>query len=66
MSCLAEALEQFSTLTADYPCGDTPGLCAPARIPAQCSRTGKRLRRWPEALNSLRGLPYPRMATTPA
>jgi hypothetical protein len=44
----------------------TPALCPPARISAQCSKRESASGRWPEALNSLRGLRYPRMATTPA
>jgi hypothetical protein len=43
------------------------GSAPPARISAQCSRTGKRASgQRPEALNSLRGLRYPRMVTMPA
>jgi hypothetical protein len=59
--------EQFSAFMADHSHEAARRVCAPAtRLSAQCSRTGKRLRRWPEALNSLRGLRYPRMVTMPA
>jgi hypothetical protein len=63
---LAEAFEQFSVFTVDYSCGDTPGLCASREENGAMLKNGNRLRRWQEALSSLRGLRYRRMATTPA
>jgi hypothetical protein len=63
---LAEAFEQFSAFATDYPCGDTPGLCASREDFGAMLKNGERLRRWPEALSSLRGLRYRRIATTPA
>jgi hypothetical protein len=41
MSCLPEALEQFSAFTADYPCGDTPGLCATREDTGAMLKNGK-------------------------
>jgi hypothetical protein len=66
MSCLAEAFEQFSAFTADYSCGDTPGLCASREDTGAMLKNGKA----PPVAGRRRSTPsadcYPRMATTPA
>jgi hypothetical protein len=63
---LAAAFEQLSTFTADYPCGDTPGLCASREDTGAMLKNGKAPPALAGGAHSLRGLRYPRMATTPA
>jgi hypothetical protein len=67
MSCARSGVRPVLDLHGQPPMRRHAESLRPARIPAQCSQERESASgRWPEALNSLHRLRYPRMTTTPA